>query len=291
MDNKEMLYEISLKYNTLKMYENTLEQMKENGVGNEESFSKIRKEKDTVEKELAELLDPKLATLFSNPKKDPSLDENKFIQEVKKRGEYKELYDIRKDFFDDVTKPTEYVDESKNEIKEAEYKKPTFAGIQEKISNSQWISRSNFIVKFPKDKVDIDEWRVSGFHYTLTKKSACGAYCSSNYRGDIYVTVNDFSDKKEDGTYNILSKTIDKLYAYKVNVIGSIYVDVINNNGDILYTLRFTNCVFNDAEPDSFTYDSTDLRRIGLHFTYDNIEVASPDEKFSIDDETTNKER
>ena len=27
-----MLYEISLKYNTLKMYENTLEQMRKNGV-------------------------------------------------------------------------------------------------------------------------------------------------------------------------------------------------------------------------------------------------------------------
>ncbi len=36
MENNEMLYEISLKYNTLKMYENTLNEMKKNGVASEE---------------------------------------------------------------------------------------------------------------------------------------------------------------------------------------------------------------------------------------------------------------
>ena len=41
MDNKEMLYELSLKYNTLKMYENTLDQMRKNGVSSEESIARI----------------------------------------------------------------------------------------------------------------------------------------------------------------------------------------------------------------------------------------------------------
>ena len=53
MDSKEMLYEISLKYNTLKMYENTIEQMKKNG-NNGYSINKIELEKKAVENELAE---------------------------------------------------------------------------------------------------------------------------------------------------------------------------------------------------------------------------------------------
>ena len=231
---------------------------------------------------------------------EEKLNGNKFIQAQKKRAEYKRLYDIRKNFFDDITKNeigwAEYVPETpaptlkevKERIeKEIKDKKPKFADIQEKISNSQWISRSNFIVNFPKDKIDIDAWRVSGFHYTLKQKSSCGSFCNNNY-GDMYIIVNDFAEKKEDGTYNILSKIIKNLYTYKVNVIGSIDVDVIDNNGEVLYKLRFTNCIFNDAEPDSFSYDSTDLRRISLHFSYDDVKIASPDEKFCINNEAAN---
>ena len=50
-----MLYEISLKYNTLKMYENTLNEMKKNGVASEEAIKKIEAEKNNTESELKDL--------------------------------------------------------------------------------------------------------------------------------------------------------------------------------------------------------------------------------------------
>ena len=93
MDNKEMLYELSLKYNTLKMYENTLDQMKKNGVSSDESIARIEQEKQAVESELIELLNPKTEVVESG-KKSPSIcDGNEFIKAQKKKAEYKRLYD------------------------------------------------------------------------------------------------------------------------------------------------------------------------------------------------------
>jgi len=289
-----MLYEISLKYNTLKMYENTLEQMRKNGVAKEESILKIENERNEVEKELVELLNPLCKTINLNGyRNDPKIDvENKFIKEANKRGEHKKMYDIRNDFFENITKPSEndspikYRDESKDELKKAEYKKPTFADVQEKISNSQWISCSNFIVRFPKDEIDIDSWRVSGFYYKLKQNSKCLSNRSGCERGEISVIVNDFAEKREDGTYNILSKIIEKLYKYKIIVLGDIFVDVINNSGELLYTLCFTKCIFNGANPDAFSYESTDLRKFYLDFTYDNVHVLAPDEELKKDETT-----
>ena len=86
-----MLYELSLKYNTLKMYENTLEQMRKNGVSSEESIERIEREKQIVEDELIELLSPKTEVVESG-KKSPSIGEgNKFIQAQKKQVSYVKL--------------------------------------------------------------------------------------------------------------------------------------------------------------------------------------------------------
>ena len=284
-----MLYEISLKYNTLKMYENTLEQMRKNGVGNEESFSKIEGEKNMVEKELVELLNPNLSTEVNSNAKDPSLScDNKFLQEAKKIGEYKNLYDIRKDFFDDITKPVEedsplrYKDESKGEVKEAEYNKPTLADVQDKISNSQWISYSNFIVEFPKKEIDIDEWRVSNFFYRNKQTVPCSSQKATTCGGELDISINDFAEKREDGTYNILAKTVHKLETTsRAHVIGNITVSVINNGGDLLYIMIFENCRFVGSDADGFTYDSVGLRKVILKFDYDEIHILAPNEKLA----------
>ncbi len=289
MDNKEMLYEISLKYNTLKMYENTLEQMKKNGVGNEESFSKIEGEKNMVEKELVELLNPNLPTETNYGRKDPSIgDDNKFLQEAKKIGAYKNLYDIRKDFFDAITKPVEedspvrHRDTSKDELKEAEYSKPTFADVQDKISNSQWISYSNFIVEFPKKEIDIDEWRVSNFFYRNKQNVSCSSHKANTCGGELDISINDFAEKREDGTYNILAKTVHKLEtASRARVYGNIHVNIINNGGDLLYTMVFENCRFVGSDADGFTYDSVGLRKVILKFDYDELHVLAPNEKLA----------
>ena len=284
-----MLYEISLKYNTLKMYENTLEQMKKNGVGNEESFSKIEGEKNMVEKELVELLNPNLPTETNYRVKDPSTsDDNKFLQEAKKIVEYKSLYDIRKDFFDAITKPVEedspvrYRDTSKDELKEAEYSKPTFADVQDKISNSQWISYSNFIVEFPKKEIDIDEWRVSNFFYCNKQNVSCSSHKVNTCGGELDISINDFAEKREDGTYNILAKTVHKLEtASRAHVYGNIHVNIINNGGDLLYTMVFENCRFVGSDADGFTYDSVGLRKVILKFDYDELHVLAPNEKLA----------
>lgn len=253
MDSKEILYEISLKYNTLKMYENTIEQMKKNG-NNGHSIDKIELEKKAVENELAELLNPD----FDN---DNVQSENKFLKEANKQLEYDDIYAGNNSFFDEIAK----------QVNDAKLygKKPTYSDIQDKISNAKWISRSNFIVRFPKNEVDIEEWRVAGFYYNYPS--------DSSQKGEIRINVNDFSEKKEDGKYRILSNIVNKLYSHKVKPVGDIYVDVIDNNGEKLYTLRFTNCTFEEVYPDAFGYDSTALRRFELCFKYDNVIVHSPE--------------
>ena len=278
MDKKEMLYEISLKYNTLKMYDNTIEQMKKNN-NTGDSLNSIIKERDVIEKELVSLFDPKLATPINSCAKDPSISEeklngNKFIQATKKRCEYKKLYDIRKNFFDDIEKPTPVGFMSENELKKIverkEYnKKPTYADVQEKISNSQWISRSNFIVRFNKEKINIDEWRVSSFYY--------------QDNGNLSVTMNDFAEKNEDGTYNILSKIALKLQ--KDRYAGDIIVDIITNSGELLYKMVFANCEFKYADSDGFTYESAELRKTILNFHFEKLHILAPNEKLN---ETTN---
>ena len=289
-----MLYEISLKYNTLKMYENTLEQMKKNGVGDEETLSKIENEKSTVEKELVELLNPNLSSEDTGIK-NPSLVETKHcnafvkaLNDESKRGVYKELYDIRKNFFDNITKsveedsPVRHRDASKDELKEAEYNKPTFADVQDKISNSQWISYSNFILEFPKKEIDIDEWRVSNFFYRNKQNVSCSSHKVNTCGGELDISINDFAEKREDGTYNILAKTVHKLEtASKAHVYGNILVNIINNGGDLLYTMVFENCRFVGSDADGFTYDSVGLRKVILKFDYDELHVLAPNEKLA----------
>ena len=276
MDNKEMLYEISLKYNTLKMYDNTIEQMKKNN-NTGDSLNSIIKERDVIEKELVSLFDPKLAAPTNSCAKDPSISEeklngNKFIQATKKRCEYKKLYDIRNNFYDNITLKSMGFDviPTKEEIiakreKEMEGKKPTYADIQEKISNSQWISCSNFIVRFDNDKINIASWRVSGFYYR----------CDNN----LSVTVNDFSEKNEDGSYNILMQIVSKLTNYRC--AGNICADIIDNSGELLYKMVFEGCDFTYADNDGFTYESTALRKVILNFHYKRLHILSPNEKLN----------
>jgi hypothetical protein len=294
MDSKEILYEIALKYNTLKMYENTLEQMKKNGVGNEESLSKIEGVKNVAERELVELLNPNLSSEDTGIK-NPSIEETKHcnafvkaLNDESKRGVYKELYDIRKNFFDNITKPVKddspvkYRDESKDVLKEAEYKKPTFADVQDKISNSQWISYSNFIVEFPKKEIDIDEWRVSNFFYRNKQTVSCSSRKVNTCGGELDISINDFAEKREDGTYNILAKTVHKLETTsRAHVYGNIHVNIINNGGDLLYTMVFENCRFVGSDADGFTYDSVGLRKVILRFAYDELHILAPNEKLA----------
>jgi len=276
-----MLYEISLKYNTLKMYENTLDQMKKNGSENTPSYTEILKEKSILEEELFELLNPKTLN-------EENTSENKFLNEVNKKAKYTARYNVLKtdNFFDNITKndlvwyemDTPDEDERKNEG-EKEVKKPKFADIQDKISNSQWISCSNFIVEFPKDKIDIDEWRVSGFFYRAKPRTCCSQEKCTVNGGELIVTVNDFAEKREDGTYNILANIVNDLsIKSKAYVIGDIYARIINNNGEELYLMRFKNCRFISSDADGFNYETTSLRKVILQFEYDEMIILEPDE-------------
>ena len=254
MDNKEILYEISLKYNTLKMYENTLEQMRNNGTCGSESYNRLMEEKESVENEFNNLLQQK---------------ENLFVKEVTEHS--KNRYSLDKGqkrikpliFFNKVPTLDEERQRINNEVKD---KKPCFADVQEKISESKWITRSNFIVRFPLDTINIDEWRVAYFLYTKNTENG----------GDIHVGVNDFSEKDENGKYNILSAIIDELYANRNKTIGSIMLDVVGNNGELLYRILFNDCYFISAEPDSFAYGENDLMRFSMHFLYNNLKLIPP---------------
>lgn len=282
MDNSEMLYEISLKYNTLKMYENTLEQMIKNGVSSDESIARIEQEKQAVESELIELLNPKTEVVESG-KKSPSIgDSNKFIQAQKKAAEYKKLYSAKNgSFFDSITKNADDSNKTHNLIEE---KKPTFADIQDKISNSKWISCSNFIVRFPKNLIDIDEWRISGVDYEIFRPETD----ESRVSGRINIFVNDFADKNGEYNYNILMKSIIRIYkTHSFNGNDNIKVDVIDNGGEELYSILFKDCEFSNAYIPEFSYDKTDLRKICLEFFFNDIIVLAPNEKYRLN-ETAN---
>ena len=273
MGSKEMLYELSLKFNTLKMYENTLEQMKKNGVSSDDSIKKIEDEKNIVEKELFELLNPKTEGKASGIK-DPSLNENEFIKTQKNKCEYKSIYSGSNSFFDEISK--------KEAIKPLN--KPTYAEIQDKISNSQWISKSNFIVEFPKNEVNIDEWRVSGFYYQTKQTISCSHRKCSVCSGELFISVNDFADKNDDGTYNILAKIIVDLdNKSKTHVIGDICVKIISNGGEELYEMCFLNCRYINSYSDGFTYEATGLRKVNLHFEYDELCILAPNEDLRKD--------
>ena len=262
MDNRELVSELSLKYNTLKMYENTIKEMEKRGfVGN--SLDKLKSEKEEIELDFLNLLDPRLVD-------DEQQSENEFIKSLHKNN----LYRVDKDFFNDFSKS------HSSEEKNINDKKPTFGEIQDKISSSQWISHSNFIARIPKNIFDIDEWRVSHIYFEFVKPTFLknGKYPVG---GTLDVFVNDFSYVKDDGSHNILLQSI--INAYKLNEfeksIGDILIDVIDNSGNELYTIKFINCKFKESYPEIFDYKSTDLRTVGLRFEYEDLDILPPNDE------------
>ena len=282
MDIKEKMYEISLKYNTLKMYENTIDQMIKNGAS-DKALEAIKNEKESLVKEIDCLLGE------NNEK------ENEFVKEVTKRSKYKGLYKTDKSFFDEVTENG--VDEYPIDEYEYEYddsaedddaiKKPRLADVQDKISNSKWVSRANFIFKFPKDEINIDEWRVAGFSYSLAatqKMCSCNPFDDEEEEknmqcgGSLQVTVNDFSEKIDDYNYNILTNIILKLLV-EPKIKNNLCVDIIDNSGELLYTLVFINCRYAGNHNGYFDYKSNDLNNVILQFYFKNMIVLAPNEE------------
>ena len=301
MDNKEMLYEISLKYNTLKMYDNTIEQMKKNG--SDKSIEEIKKERDAVEKELQSLLSLETHSINENGyRTNPKIRKNEFL---KKANE--ELTKPKKYYYEDQDEdipehgldeyPYNDFDYEYEEESDVEENRPRLADIQDKISNSTWISSSNFIFKFPKDEINIDEWRVSSFSYTLnpihfTSSCSCNEYDDEDetpkrtkHGGSLFVVINDFSEQIDEYQYNILTQIILSLYENPV-IENDIYADIIDNNGNLLYTLVFEKCKFvgtNGGLVSNFDYGVTSLNKMNLTFMFKNLIVLAPNEELSKD--------
>lgn len=274
MDNNEMLYEISLKYNTLKMYENTLDQMAKHG-SDQGAIEKIKNEKDAVEKELLELFNPKTSetkTSIKSPKmgnekaKEVS---NSFLNKCNEKAELEKMYSDN--FFSKVRKdetvPVFNATINKCNSNKQNFTVPTFAKIQEKISQSEWISESNFIVRFDKENLDIDEWRIADVEYYFEEKT----------NGELRIIVNDFVDYTDVGDKKILSSMVFKKMNENRN-IGDVALDIVNNNGETLYRLLFKQCVLNDVYPGRFDYKSTALHTLSLGIIFSNVIVLDVDE-------------
>ena len=257
MTMKEKMSEIELMINTLKMYDNTIDQMEKNGIS-EDSINKVREERENVALEFKAIVDRNAKEIKM---------ENQFIKKALEKE------------------------------KKFEYKRPRFADIQDKISNSKWISSSNFIFRFPKDEINIDEWRVASFSYLLSgPKSSCS--CNpwddmdeddDKVGGSLYVQVNDFAEKVNDYQYNILSNIFLELLKNPI-IVGNICVDVIDNGGDLLYTIVFEKCRFTGNGGGSismFDYGSTALNKVNFSFTFKNILFLAPNEDLGPADETT----
>ena len=87
MDKKEILYELSLKYNTLKMYDNTIEQMRKNNCS-DDAINVIIGERDSVEAEVSDLLSYNDLDKPGHPEKSPHVgSDNKFLTELNNSGE------------------------------------------------------------------------------------------------------------------------------------------------------------------------------------------------------------
>ena len=259
MTMKEKMSEIELMINTLKMYDNTIDQMEKNGIG-EESINKVREERENVALQFKAIVDRNAKEIKM---------ENQFIKKAMEKEKEKKF----------------------------EYERPKYADIQDKISNSKWISSSNFIFRFPKDEINIDEWRVASFSYLLSgPKSSCSCNVwdeyneddSDNVGGNLYVQVNDFAEKVNEYQYNILSNIYLELIKNPI-IVNDICVDIIDNGGDLLYTIVFKKCRFVGNGGGSFSmfdYGSTSLNKMNFAFTFKNIEFLAPDDAFE-DDEIT----
>jgi hypothetical protein len=257
---KEKMSEIELMINTLKMYDNTIDQMEKNGIS-EDSINKVREERENVALEFKAIVDRNTKEIER---------ENQFVKKALEKEKEKKF----------------------------EYERPKYADIQDKISNSKWISSSNFIFRFPKDEINIDEWRVASFSYLLSgPKSSCSCNPwdgtdeddSDNVGGNLYVQVNDFSEKINDYKYNILANIYLELLKNPI-IIGNICVDVIDNGGDLLYTIVFEKCRFTGNGGGSismFDYGSTALNKMNFAFTFKNILFLAPNEDLGPADETT----
>ena len=259
MTMKEKISEIELMINTLKMYDNTIDQMEKNGIS-EDSINKVREERENVALEFKAIVD-------------------RNTKEAKRENEF-------------VKKALE-----KEKEKKFEYERPRYADVQDKISNSKWISSSNFIFRFPKDEINIDEWRVASFSYLISgPKSSCS--CNpwdgtdeddDKVGGSLFVQVNDFAEKVNNYQYNILANIYLELLKNPI-VVGDICVDIIDNGGDLLYTIVFEKCRFTGNGGGSlsmFDYGSTALNKMNFSFIFKNILFLAPNEDLGPADETT----
>ena len=107
--------------------------------------------------------------------------------------------------------------------------------------------------------------------------------------GSLYVQVNDFAEKVNDYQYNILSNIFLDLLKNPI-IVGNICVDIIDNNGELLYTIVFEKCRFTGNGGGSismFDYGSTALNKVNFSFTFKNILFLAPNEDLEAD-ETTN---
>jgi hypothetical protein len=91
--------------------------------------------------------------------------------------------------------------------------------------------------------------------------------------------VNDFSEKIDNANYNILSNIVlDLCRNPKIN--KNIYVDIIDNNGELLYTIVFEKCVFTGTNGVAgvFDYGHSELSSKELVFNFKNIIILAPNE-------------
>ena len=67
----------------------------------------------------------------------------------------------------------------------------------------------------------------------------------------------------------------------------NIYVDVIDNNGNLLYSIVFEKCRFigTSGMMGLFDYKVTDLNRISLNFMFKNVIILAPNEDLKCDNQ------
>ena len=106
----------------------------------------------------------------------------------------------------------------------------------------------------------------------------------NNYLGGVVnIDVNDFAEQVSDYEYNILSKIITDLYLNPV-VGENLYAEIIDNNGNLLYTIVFEKPYFyNSCSGVRFDYGNTELSKITLSFTFKNLIILAPNEDLEKD--------
>lgn len=275
------IVEINTIYNTIKMYENTLREMEERGAS-KLCKELVSSEKLAQEKLLMELIggnvipEKKLDNVAphgANAMEDKASSEDE-TPSISQFNHYK----ANTNFFDAIEKIQNEVKGADNhsveekvvcEGNDIEKFKKRNSLLSENVDNI--LMKRNFIVRF-SDKLNIPSYLVSSCFAVYG-----GEYDHKNnkfIKGSLKVTLRDYAYEIGEEQMVCLTKLMFDIGKHEeLKKVGDIFIDVLTNRGDVLYTICYKDCTFSSATDNGFTYETSDIREWRVWFTFSDVDA------------------